>query len=825
MGSGTPANALCESYRLTDSAERRVIVYDNGLTAILQRHAAMPIAAVRVYVRGGSTLEGPLAGSGVSHLLEHVITGDGTLRHSAEKLLALGDSIGGLVNAYTCCDHICHHVTTAREHLKTAVEMFADYVTCPRLSQAVFDRELGVVQRELERDRDDPHTRLEEMLHEVMYRGHPMRYPVIGLRQGLMRLTPEILIAHYRRTHVPQNVVVVIAGDIDLDQAAGVVAGAFGGWAPQGAGVVEAAWPAGLPEPLPPVCPVRAIRAMETESVSLCMAWMTVREGADDDVPLDLLSSVLAEGDGARLVKTLRWERGLVHEVSAAHESTWHTPGMFSVSAQCDPEHVQAVYASVLELIGGLETAAISEAELQRAKRQTLAGLWYQRETAEGLAGQLGEDFLATGNVDYFQAYVERIERLGADDLVRVARQYLRPSSCVLAAVVPDAEAPARAAVGGKATTSSDGRPSRKTAKKLLQYLEEPRASARAVQQMASHETVSSPQSEGESDGGSVARFALAEGWTCVVRPMAESRFVAVDVCFPGGLLAETPRTNGVFNLMAQCLPRGTKHRNGQQIADAFAARGSALRSRSGLNQFGCGFVVRAEEFQPLLEILAEVIQSPAFDSEQVAKVKPAILDAIARVDEDWHGELIRFARQHFFEFSPYRLWPAGTQETVSSLGAEDLKRTHSRFVCGGRGVLAVAGRVGAAAVREAASRLFGGSGGGREPLIPTVPPEPVRGEDRLFIKESAGDREVAGVFVGFAGLSFSDRGPRAATAVLETMLTGYALPSGRLYSALRGGDRDLVYEVTGASLTGVLPGYIGFAAGCEPGGSNRYAT
>ena len=169
-----------------DSAQRRVIVFSNGLTAILQRHSALPLAAVRVYVRGGSAMEGPWTGTGISHLLEHALTGDGTARRSEAELLALGDSVGGLVNAYTCCDHICHHALSGRENLATVVEMFADYVTSPLMSQTVFDRELGVVQRELERDRDDPETRLDEMLHEVMYRGHPMQYPVIGLQARLV---------------------------------------------------------------------------------------------------------------------------------------------------------------------------------------------------------------------------------------------------------------------------------------------------------------------------------------------------------------------------------------------------------------------------------------------------------------------------------------------------------------------------------------------------------------------------------------------------------------------------------------------------------------
>lgn len=800
------AEPLSESYRLADSARRRVIVFSNGLTAILQRHAVLPVAAVRVYVRGGSAMEGPWSGTGISHLLEHVLTGDGTTRRDEAELLALGDSVGGLVNAYTCCDHICHHAITARENLATVVEMFADYVTCPRLSQEVFDREMGVVQRELERDRDDPETRLDEMLHEVMYRGHPMQYPVIGLRPALVGLRRDDLLAYYQQTHKPENVVAVITGDISLDDAASVVAAAFAGWSPTSTGSGELQPPAGPLSFSSSVGPMRAIRVMDVESASLCMAWPTVREAAPDDVLLDLLSTVLADGDSARLVKTLRWDRGLVHELAAGHDSTWHTPGMFYVSAQCDATHLEPVRHAVLELIAGLDGAPISPAELQRAKRQCLTGLWYQRETAEGLAVQSGEDFLATGNADYFDAYVDRIGRATVGDLMRVVRQYLRPEGYVLAAVVPPGEAHLPRASDRNAGVGRQGP-------------KPPQSDARAGEQSNARPAAEEePRTSVAADSQACVRSVLDTGMTCVVRPMPESQFVAAGVYFLGGLLGETLQTGGIFNMMSRCLPRGTTRRSGEQIAEAFAERGSGLRCGSGLNQFGCGFVAPAEDFESLLAVLAEVVLSPAFDSAEVAKVKPAMLDAIARADEDWQSELMRFVRRSFFEFSPYRRSALGTSESVSAIGPAELAATHARFMSVDRCVLAVAGRVDPAMVRDAAVSLFanGDSCGGD--VLPMVRPEPKQEKDRLFIKQTARDRQVAGVFVGFPGLSLSDRAERATVTILETMLAGYSLPSGRLYAALRGGDRDMVYEVSGASLTGVLPGYIGFSAGCEPG-------
>ncbi|MCG8404431.1 MAG: insulinase family protein [Phycisphaerales bacterium] len=763
MGQRATQGELPESYRLVDTAERLVSVFSNGLTTMIQRHDAAPGVAVRVYVRGGSVFEGAWAGTGISHLLEHVITCDGTERRSEKELLDLGDHIGGLVNAYTSVDHICHHVTVAAEHWTTAVEMFADYVVRPSLSQTVFDREMGVVQRELERDRDDPDTRLDEMLHELMYRGHPMQYPVIGHRTGLRGLTREDVLAYYRSTHVPENVVVVIVGDVEPSDALGVVARVFDGWDSRRPSLPVPQMPSS------PASPIRAIKTMDVESASLAMAWMTVPEAHEDDVLLDLLSSVMAEGENARLVKTLRWDRGLVYELSATHDSSWHTPGMFQISAQCDVRRLDEVREAVLELLAELETRPIAPSELNQAKQQHLTSVQYQRETGEGLATQLGEDFLATGHVGYSDAYMASIQRATVEDLMRVARKYVRPTSFVFSAIVPETRerVPSKVRAVGSSTHFH--------------------------------------------------RFQLDNGLACVIRHMPRSSFVAAGIRFRGGLLAESEETNGMLNLLAQSLVRGSAAHSGEQIAEMFASRGSFLRSGMGLDQIGCSFTALSEEFEPLLGVMSDVVCSPALKPAEIDKVRPAICDAIARIDEDWHSELTRFARRCFFERCPYRLSALGTMENVKRASSEDLQDMRLRFMTGRNGVLSLAGRVAPDHVHEVVQRCFGRLDSGRDRLSPRNPAERIPEGDRLFAKRSSVQREVAGLFLGFSGLSLANREHRAAVAVLEAMLAGYSLSSGRLYAALRGGDRDMVYDVADVSLTGLLPGYIAFTAGCEP--------
>ncbi|MCB9853764.1 MAG: insulinase family protein [Phycisphaerales bacterium] len=761
---------LTESYRIVNEADTRVVRYSNGLTAILARHGAAPTAAVRIYVRGGSVLEGKHSGTGISHLFEHLITCDGAGPYSEEDLLRLADDLGGLVNAYTTTDHICYHANVSADRTRDAIDMLAQYVVAPKMSRAVFQRELGVVQRELERDRDDPETQLEELVQELLFEGHPHAAPVIGYRDRLLSLTYEDLLAYHARVHSGENVVIVIAGDIDVETIADDVATIF-------AGLVRGLRIDGsLADPLPLVAPRRVTKPMDVESASMTMAFPTVRERHPADAPLDLLASILLDGDDARLIKRVRWDDELVFEIGGTHDSAWYAPGSLQISTQCDPENIDRVEAAILDELSALESRPVTARELDRAKRQNLTTILYHRETAEGFATQMGEDYLATGDIAYCEAYLERIRSVTIDEVMAAARRYLLQKPFVSGRIVPrEVEA-----IGGA--------------------------------------------SQRRARANELKRAKTSGGLTLLARSIPDSAFVAVSTTFVGGVVAENESANGRFNALGSIWTRGSQTQSADELAAAFAERGASLHATSGLNQFGLSFVALAEDFDALWPLYRDVLLQPALTDVEWNKVRPAILDAIARQDESWHTELVRFAREKMFETSPYRMNRAGTQTSVAAIDARSIREIYAAFARPGNAVLSIAGGI---ATDEILPRVCADLGnwnidGERWRCNPpTSDVGAVRVRDRLFVKESSGDREVAGVFIGFPGLSYADRGDRAAVAIFDTILAGYALASGRLYQALRGGANDLAYEVAGIGFSGLLPGYLAYSSGCEPGSVN----
>jgi zinc protease len=574
------------------------------------------------------------------------------------------------------------------------------------------------------------------------------------------RLTFDDLVAYHRQTHTPSNALLVVAGAVDPSDAVRAAMRAFRGFRGPLATV-----PVLADAPIP-AAPIRVMRDMDVESASMMHGWLTVREGAQDDAALDALCVVLADGDHSRVVRALQWERRLVHGIVATHESSHLGKGTFRFTAQLDAANLDAAQELIAEQIELLQRQPVTPRELHRARKQSEVAVRAMRQTAEGWASQLGEDFLATGSCDDSDAYLRRIGALTPEDLARVAETYLRSSARVVAAIMPVRRRSAAAAViPGKGATHA---------------------------------------------------IRPGHGRPLVVREMPDAEFVSVNVTLTGGLSLETESTNGIHQLLAEMMLRGTRSQSAERIAETFADGGSALSISAGLDATSLQFTALAGDVGPLARALADVITAPALADDQLDRLRPIVGDALARIDDEWHGQLIRAARRCFFRTSPYRFITLGSAENLARWTTDDLRRAHRSMLASGA-VVSVSGRITLSDAENIAKTIFDDAPplGSRTDISPAFDPPNEAG--RLVVRTCDEDRRVAGIFVGFSIPPATDVASRASLAVLGALLAGYAFSGGRLYEALRGGDREDVYEVVGAELRGRLPGYFAVLAACEP--------
>lgn len=767
LGAQTPASApserpLAVARLAIDLPDERVAVFSNGLTAILKVHAVAPVVSVRMYCKTGSVYEQEYAGAGLSHLFEHLLHAGETTRRSEAESERLLSEIGGNSNAFTSFGMTAYYIDTTADHLDAAVDLLSDWITRPTFPEGPFRREWGVVQRELERDLDDPGRQAFQLLQETMYRRHPARFPIIGHAQAVQSLTKDDIVKYYRRMYVPDNVVVVIVGDIRLDAAQDIVARCFASFERRPVPTIT------LPDEPPMTSPRTGIKRMKVPSATLQLAWPSISLDHPDLYALDLLSYVLTEGESSCLVRSLVREQQLAFTVDSWSWTPEWGNGLFVISTRLAPAAIEAATGAIWTEIRRLQADRISDEELDQAKNQTAAQHVFSRQTAEDIAAGMASDFISTGDPHFSERYVARVREVTPEQIRDVARRYFRPECTGTVMILPEGESA-------------------------------PRATAPAATVEPARLVV------------------LDNGLRVLIRRNTSSPLVATHFFCLGGLLMEEPANNGISNLMAELMLRGTRTRSAEEIARFFDSRGAKIKAASGNNTFYVQSELLKDDFTAGLEVIADIVANPAFAKTELERLKPRVLNAIARINENWRSELNAYFLSKFFSFSPYRMQAIGNADAVKAATPADLAAFHKRLLAASNSVLAIYGDVDEAAAEQLARKLFSGLPARPSLNRPLIEPEKPIERPSLYIRAKSPDRTAAGIYIGFRGMNFMNTRDRYPMAVLDTIMSGYTYPSGWLHEALRGGDRDLVYEVHAVNVIGVEPGYFGIYAACQP--------
>ncbi len=287
-----------------------------------------PVATVRCFVKNtGSVYEGKNLGSGISHVLEHVVAGGTTFRRSEKEITKIIDSFGGATNAFTSNDMTVFFIDCPAKQTMTAIDLLADSMQHVKFEPAEFERELKVVRRELADDEVDRQHVLWDLLSRTVYMENPARYPVIGYLDVLNQTTNQTIMDFYHARYVPNNQVFVVVGDVNTGEVLDQVARQYAG-TPRG----DETYIALADEP-GQLTPRQALREMDGATYDMILAWPTVKLSHPDMYALDVAAYILGEGESSRLVRHLKYDRQLVISISSASQTPDYVRGYFAVTA------------------------------------------------------------------------------------------------------------------------------------------------------------------------------------------------------------------------------------------------------------------------------------------------------------------------------------------------------------------------------------------------------------------------------------------------------------------------------------------------------------
>ncbi|MDQ6912401.1 MAG: insulinase family protein [Verrucomicrobiota bacterium] len=725
----------------------------NGLTVIVQEDRSAPVASVQAWCETGSIYEDERLGAGLSHILEHMLF-KGTKKRAANAIAQAVQDVGGYINAYTSFDRTVYWIDVPKAGVSAALDILSDATMNSTLPSEEYAKEQEVIRREFAMGFDDPDRMAGQLLFSTTFQRHPYRLPVIGLLDVFNQLTQEQVMQYYKARYVPNNMTFVVVGDVSAEAVRQQLVRLFQDYP------AKSIKPVYIP-PEPPQLGLREVHEeFATELTRLSLAWH-IPEVTHPDVPaLDLLSTILGDGRSSRLYRRVREEAGLAFGVSA-YSYTPGDPGVFGIDATTEPEKRAATQALILAIIDEVRTSGVTADELAKAKKISLSHHLSSLTTMRGQASDLGGNWLLTRNLNFTRDYLSTVKTVTEDDVLRVAGKYFTRENLTITSLNP------KGALGLTSDSAS-------------------RIAA-----------------------GEIQKFTLTNGLRILVREDTRLPLISMTAIFRGGLLAETHATNGITQLMAKTLLKGTKTRSAEQIADTIESVGGHLGSDSGNNSFSITLEVTQPDLALGAGLFADVVLNATMPPDAVEREKEVLLASIKDEEEQLTSVARNILRESLFGDHAYALRGKGSADAVEKLTQKDLLQFRDKFLVAKNGVLAVFGNVKAAEVKELFEQLLATMKPGELALEKVSPSKPIT---KPLEVESTREKAQAVLMAGFRGADmFSpDR------YVLDLIDEASSDLGSRFFIRIRE-QMGLAYYVGSSQLQGLVPGMFAFYLGTDP--------
>lgn len=726
---------------------------ENGLTALLKPDRSSPVCSVQVWVKTGSMHEDRLLGSGISHFVEHMLF-KGTEKRPGKEIARVVHESGGYINAYTTFDRTVYYIDMPAENAEVALDVLADSVFASVFPAEEVDKEREVINREIAMGEDEPDSKVMHALFETAFNKHPYRYPIIGYKDVFNRISREDLVGYYQERYLPNNAVLVIAGDFDVAEMRGTVETYFGKYERRSLAPVY------LPDEPLQLSDRRRDLYEDVQISRVAMGFQVPGLTHDDTPALDALALALGNGDSALLYQRLREETQLVHHVDV---SNW-TPGnvgIFYVSMLCDPDKLEPALAEMRSYLDGLAEKDFPQSIVEKVRRQLLVNEVNSRKTASGQASRLGTGEVVVGDIGYSKNYLSKISEVSTADLLRVLKKWVRWDRLTTVTLNPKEEL-------GKGAVSQ--------------------AHVKA--------------------GLDFEEIELSNGCKILLRENDRLPNLHFRIALESGSLFEPEGKQGLTALLSTMMTKDTAKRSSLEVAEAIEGVGGSFYEFSGNNSLGFAVEVLPSDTDLALDLIEEALLHPSFDDETFEIEKESHIAGIKENLDDIVTAGRHELRKLFFGAHPFGVSGSGNLQTVESITLDEVKRFWSQIVVGGNVTIGVSGQFDAADLKaklEALLSKLAPAALPRRAVDFAKPSQP--GEHRLHM-----ERQQAIVFHAYPapGLKGEDY---FVSEVADELFSGM---SSELFDRVRE-KLSLAYFVRSSRLVGLDTTMFYFYAGTSP--------
>lgn len=751
----------------TSGNDTMLVRLKNGLTVYIIRDSRFPLVCTRLFVGTGSANE-TAEQAGISHVLEHMVF-KGTEKRPKGQVARDVESLGGYLNAATSFDKTWFITDMPAKHWKTGMDVVKDMAFHPSLDPAELEAEKDVIVSELKGGDDTPTRRMFEDLQVAGLAHTVYGRPIIGFEKTIRAVTADDLRAYIRTWYQPQNMMLLVAGDIDPKAVLAHAEELFGDLKN------DTILPESAPVQLEGAAggPRVEVTYGPWNKVYLGIALPAPALGDQRSIDLDVLAYALG-GDGtSQFYRKYRYEKQLVDSISVGNMSL-NRAGLFYMVAQLDADKVEPFWQEFTRDLAALDAGKITPDVIERARFNYEDGMDRASETLDGLTSWKATVQFELGgpqgeaNVRHALAAVDSARLRQAQDL------WLRPDQVRVRVLAPEkAKLPDLDAI--------------------LQHnwpapaVERQKAAA-AAEKVGKREIVD-----------------LGQGRTVILQPDRTIPYVSLEILRPGGNALLKPADQGLAQLTAATLTDGCGTRDLDAMERFVAERAASLSASAGVQSFTVSLTGPARFNADYFALLGDLLHKPTFAEKDVRRQADTLKAALVRRQDNPMSFMGSKINGFLFPGGqPYGFDGLGTAENQDRFGPGDVQAFWKQQNAQ-PWILSVAGDFDREKVLAFARSL----------PVPTAPavdvPQPTWGADKRLPLSLPG-RQQAHLLLAFHAVPL-DHPDAPALMLLESVLSGQ---SGLLFNKLRD-EQGLGYTVTAFYRSLPEAGFMAFYIGTTP--------
>ncbi|MDQ2702677.1 MAG: insulinase family protein [Pseudomonadota bacterium] len=740
--------ALAEAAKATVDIPYEQFTLPNGLRVIVHTDRKAPIVAVNTWYHVGS-LDEPQGRTGFAHLFEHLMF-NGSENHTGEFFDPF-EQVGATdMNGTTNSDRTNYFQNVPTTALDMALWMESDRMghLLGAIDQKTLDEQRGVVQNEKRQGENQPYGQVYEVMTKALYPAdHPYSHTVIGSMADLNAASLEDVKNWFRTWYGPNNAVLVLAGDIDVETAKRKVAKYFG----------DIPASPTMTKPTPDVVTLDAPKRIEMQDsvpqVRIYRGWNIAKYGDPDVERMQLFAQVLGGSKSSRLDQRLLHQDKLVDSISASASAQQLDGGLMitaNVRKGVDPALVEkAIDEEVQKLLRDGPTAT----ELEQARTMFKAGFIRGIERIGGFGGKadaLAECAVYTGNPGCFRDSLKVIETATRDEILATANHWLDKGSLTLVVSpgertpLPEDPAVAPASlelppVDPKFTTTASDVDRSKGVPKVDEFPE-----------------LAFPE---------LQRAVLSNGTKLVLAERHGIPVVQMSYEFGGGYASDPKDKLGAASFAMGMLDEGEGDLDALAFANRAESLGASLGASSALDGSSAYLSAIKDKLEPSLALFADMLRQPRFEQKEIDRVKASWIAGIGQEKARPNGAALRVLPPLLYgEGHPYAipLSGTGTEASIAALTRDDLVAYHDAYVRPEGATLIVVGDTTMAEIKPALEAAFGDwKGQGKAPAAAAIPAVERPATARVFLIDQPGAIQ-ANIFAGQLMPSTKDAGTTA---------------------------------------------------------------